>query len=350
MAEIECGKLIDYLDNDTRTILQVLSELKIKSTPVKFNVNYHENIHKINFKNVYNDLKKSYSKEKHGQLTFKQYGNLILGKDLYKKFIKFMGYTDYENEDAYQTIYHYGFDDNIGGFEILYINWNELLDKLCLKIGSNKIKTGFNVIKIEKNENNYIIKTNKNKDFTGEKVIIASTIDTVKKLLPKYSIYNNIKSQIFLRTYGKFDEKSSELMNNLINGYTIVNSPLKKIIPINKVKGIYMIAYTDNKDTKHFIDNLENKDYFCKQLEKALDLKTNTLKLKTIKSFLWSIGTHYFKPLPEKYKSRKEYINICQNPKENIFVVGELLSLNQGWVQGALESVENIIKLLYNLN
>lgn len=31
MAEIECGKLIDYLDNDTRTILEVLSELKINA-------------------------------------------------------------------------------------------------------------------------------------------------------------------------------------------------------------------------------------------------------------------------------------------------------------------------------
>ena len=31
MAEIECGKLIDYLSNDTRTILEVLSELKINA-------------------------------------------------------------------------------------------------------------------------------------------------------------------------------------------------------------------------------------------------------------------------------------------------------------------------------
>jgi hypothetical protein len=328
----------DYL------LINLLSELNVKSTVVKFNVNYYSNVNKINFKDVYIDLKKSYNKETHKNLTFKKYGNLILGKELYKKFVRFMGYSDYENEDAYETIFNYGFEDNISGSEILYIKWNELLDALCKQISYNKIKLGFTAINIEADNDKYIVKTNKNKEFIGNKVIIASTIDTVKKLLPKYSIYNNIKGQIFLRTYGKFDERSTEIMNSLINGYTIVNGPLKKIIPINKEQGIYMIAYTDNKEAIYFSNKLVNKNFFCKELEKSLNINEKSLKLEAIKSFYWEIGTHYYKPLPEKFKSRKDFINICQNPKENIFVVGELLSTNQGWIQGALESVENIIK------
>jgi len=329
----------DYL------LVNLLSELSIKSTVAHFTTNYTSNVEKINFKHTYNDLKKNYNKETHKKLTFKKYGNLILGKELYKKFVRFMGYSDYENEDAYESIYNYGFEDNVSGFEILYIKWNELLDALCNKIGTNNIKLGFTVIKIEEEDGKYIIKTNKNKQFIGEKVIIASTINTVKQLLPICSIFNNIKGQPFLRTYAKFDEKSTKIINELINGYTIVNGPLKKIIPINKDKGIYMVAYTDNKDALYFKDNLENKNFFCKELEKTLNL-TNVLKIEAIKSFYWEIGTHYYKPLPEKYKSRKEFIDKCQNPKKNIFVVGELLSTNQGWTQGALESVENVFNKL----
>ena len=332
----------DYL------LINLLSELNVGSTAVKFNVNYSSNISKIDFKKVYSDLKKNYNKETHKNLTFKKYGKLILGNEVYTKFVRFMGYSDYENEDAYETIFHYGFEDNISGSEILYIKWNELLDALCKQISYDKIKLGFTAINIESNDDDkYIVETNKNKEFIGKKIIIATTINTVKQLLPKYSIFNNIKGQTFLRTYGKFDEKSTKIINDLINGYTIVNSPLKKIIPINKEKGIYMIAYTDNKDAIHFSEKLNNKNFFCRELEKTLNLKYKSLKLEAIKSFYWEIGTHYYKPLPEKYKSRKEFIKLCQNPKKNIFVVGELLSTNQGWTQGALESVENIINLVY---
>ena len=47
-----------------------------------------------------------------------------------------------------------------------------------------------------------------------------------------------------------------------------------------------------------------------------------------------------------EFKSRKDFIRQCQNPQKNLFVVGELISLNQGWSQGALESVENVIKTI----
>jgi len=37
-------------------------------------------------------------------------------------------------------------------------------------------------------------------------------------------------------------------------------------------------------------------------------------------------------------------LEIAQNPIENLFVVGEGLSRNQGWCEGAVESVEKIIR------
>lgn len=327
-------------ENKDFLLIKLLKELNITYDKSKLIVNYNEDINKINFNSVIKELKKSYN-EKYKSYTFKLFGNKILGPKLYKDFVKYVGYSDYEKEDAFETIYHYGFDDNVSGHNILYIKWNLLIDKLSKYVNHKKA----NVIKIIENQDNFKVITDK-KEFIGNKVIIASTIDTVKKLLPKYKFYNNIKGQPFLRTYGKFDKKSTILMNNIINGYTIINSPIKKIIPINKDNGIYMIAYTDNKDAIYFKNHLEDKDFFCRELEKALNI--DSLKLIGIKSFYWNIGTHYYSPLPDEFKSRNEFIRKCQNPQKNLFVVGELISLNQGWTQGALESVENIIDKILN--
>jgi len=322
-------------------LINLLNELKIKYSINKKIIYYHENVEKINFDKIIKTLKNNYDKDKH--YTFKKFGIEILGKELYNKFITYLGYSDYENEDAYETLYHYGLDDNIGNDEILYIKWNELLDSISNKIGNNNIKTNNNIISINKLDDKFIIKNDKGKQYFSNKLIIATTIDTVNKLLPKLTIYNNIKGQIFLRAYGKFDEKSTDIINNIIKGYTIVNGPIKKIIPINKETGIYMIAYTDNKGAIYFKNHLKDKKFFCREIEKVLELSKNTLKLIGIKCFYWNIGTHYYKPLTKKYKSRKEFIDKCQNPEKNLFVIGELISRNQGWTQGALESVNNII-------
>jgi len=44
-----------------------------------------------------------------------------------------------------------------------------------------------------------------------------------------------------------------------------------------------------------------------------------------------------------QYKSRNQFIKEAQNPAENILVVGEVVSRKQGWTEGALESVNNIL-------
>ena len=64
----------------------------------------------------------------------------------------------------------------------------------------------------------------------------------------------------------------------------------------------------------------------------------------------WKCGTHFFKPLNPKYKNRDDFLKKVQNPLENLFVVGEAFSKNQGWCEGALESVEAIKNNLINRN
>jgi monoamine oxidase len=75
-----------------------------------------------------------------------------------------------------------------------------------------------------------------------------------------------------------------------------------------------------------------------------LGIYGGSLHIIALKSFYWPIGTHYYKPLNlALYKDRDEFIDIAQHPEKGILVVGEVVSKNQGWTEGALDSVKEVL-------
>jgi hypothetical protein len=342
--------------NKDKLLIHLLNELNLPYEEFDFKPYYSTQIDNIiNIKKVIQYLKNEYNKNKNQiRITFKEFANPILGDKLYNDFLVSVGYTDYENEDAFDVIENYGMDDNACCWKGLRINWKQLVTTLYNKIGTDKIKTSMNVVSVNKTKENpclFLVETDTETVFTANKVIVATTIDSIKQIIPgasnKNSIYNEIKSQTFLRLYGKFSKKSSEIMKNHIKGYTIVPSPLQKIIPIDASKGVYMIAYSDNKSAiflKKYLENVpKNRDVFCYLIEKALGLPDKSLELLAIKDYYWTIGTHYYTPLTNAYENREEFIHIAQNPEKGVIVVGEVVSNNQGWTNGALSSVKSVL-------
>ena len=340
--------------NKDKLLIQLLNELGVKYHEFKVMINYADSVKRINVKNVIEKLKEIYeskiSLSKPKPQTFKEFAEPQLGKEDYQNFLTSSGYTDYENEDIRDTLYNYGMDDNVPGWTGLSIPWDELIHRLCKKIGKENIKTNKNVVSIKRLNNIYQMKTDRGRIYSAQTVIIATPIDKLKKLLPMTtipSIYNEIHGQPFLRVYGKFAKSSCEILKGLITAQTVVNGPLHKIIPINPEKGVYMIGYSDNKDAlfleKHTANTKKNRLFFTRLIEKAFNLPPNTLKLISMIHFFWPIGTHYYDPLSNAYTSRNEFIENAQNPMKNLYVVGEMISNNQGWTEGALESVKAIL-------
>ena len=63
-----------------------------------------------------------------------------------------------------------------------------------------------------------------------------------------------------------------------------------------------------------------------------------------MKDYYWPIATHYYKSLNKNlYSSREEFIDKAQHPEDGILVVGEVVSRDQGWSKGALESVKAVV-------
>ena len=357
--KIVTGAGIGRKHKDT-LLIKLLKELEIKTHTFLTGQTYASTIiPQCDVKSVFLDLKKKYNRNIHGDMTFKQYATSIIGKILYKQFITCAGYSDYEEESAYETLYNYGFDDNYSSWTGIHIPWDTLIDKLVRKIGYGNIMHSQSVQNIRPIKNGsdttYVVDTKINQSktnrFEAKHVIIATTVEPLKKMLPgassKNSVYQQIHSQPFLRIYGKFSKNSVNLMRAMVPGLLIVPGPLYKIIPINPNKGVYMIAYNDNVPAKllhQYTKNTKNnRDFLARLLEKSIGIPTNTLELENISEYYWSEGTHYFDPLRGIYKNRDYFLKVAQHPSENMWVVGEMVSKNQGWVEGALESVEMVI-------
>jgi protoporphyrinogen oxidase len=336
-------------------LIQLLKELKIKYTEHE----YHSrdlNPHPVPVMDTIRKLRSEYQKNPSGAVgkTFREYAIQKIGKKNYDGFVISAGYTDYEKEDVYETLYHYNMEDNEPGWTVLYIRWNDLLDALIQKIGRKHIHTKIDVTEIklaDSGEGHHILLTKNGHDYKTQNIILATQIDTVKHLIHggKSALYKQIHGQSFLRLYAKASEKSIPILRQYIPMTTTVSGPIHKIIPMSPKKGIYMIAYTDNQGVSALTDTLkntaENRTLWARKIEDVFGIEKDTLEFEELKDYQWKCGTHYYSPFSE-YKgidNRNKFLYHAQRPMERVWVVGEMISRKQGWVEGALESVQAIL-------
>jgi hypothetical protein len=310
--------------NKDKSLRKLITNLDIKVTPYELTMDKtfpESDMDKI-FKKLKSHLK-DYSRDK---IDFKKYATEVLGKEDYQNLINMMGYSDFEKADFEDTVINYGLDDNVSGNEMVNVDWNKLISKLVKSIGSKRIFLNKEVKEIKSDKDSLTIDCGEK--ITCKKVVVATQISSVKKLI-KSDIYKGIESQEFIKIFAKVDGLES------VKNYTIVDSPLRKVIPFKN--DIYCIAYSDNKDAIYL--NSQNKS----QIEKLLKVDFDIKGISNMKKFFWEEGTHYYKPLSNDFKSRKEFIKNAQRPDKNIFVVGECVAQKQGWVNGALETVDSVI-------
>lgn len=330
--------------NEDKNLIKLLNELKIVYNEFRINTILAENITEIDIKKIMKQLKTEYetNKDIKKPLKFKTFATEILGAKLYKNFLINSGYHDYENEDAYSVLTDYHMEYNTSGWIGLSIPWDELINKLVNVIDKKNIKLKSKVTKVNTISKEVYINNN-NHSYTYKNLVIATTISSIEKLL-KIPMYKQIKSQPFLRIYAKINSEYIDIMKEKVPKMLIVSTLLYKIIPMNPNKGIYMIGYTDNNGAETLNKHIEDKKYIEEMLAKSIDVPK--IVIDKLKHYYWKEGTHYFKP----YKFNKiEFINKAQHPKNNIFVVGECISEDQGWTEGAITSVNNIIdKIIKN--
>lgn len=273
------------------------------------------------------------------QTTFKTFAIKHLGKENYEKFILCVGETDFEDADVVDVLYHYGFEFS-KGIQAFGIDWKKFL-VACEKILKKHIFTNKTVEEIKPTSSGKYIVDGKIYDT----VIMGTDIGCLRKLLERNHLYNriydNVSCQSFTRLYVTLD-KALQLGGRLV----ITPPPIQKIIEMNKERHIYMISYSDNESADKWKEWSEKKsNVLKKKVETYLQefFGQNDVKVKKSELVYWPCGTHYFKPLPSVYKNRNDYLEKAQNPYPNMYVVGEAFSNEQGWCEGALQSVKKIL-------
>jgi len=291
---------------------------------------------KVSMKRVLRDLQKHHYTTKQ---TFRQYAMAILGKKRYDAFVKSTGYSDFENMGAREAMTNYGFEDDDDGWTTFQVPWKKMIERLCQKIGLENIMFGQNVSTL-RNLDDVVVTTEEGMTLKAKHCILATDICTLKRLLPNFELLKLIEGQPFLRVYGIVHVDDRIVMAEKVKTTTIVGYPLYKIIPIDVVKGVYMIAYCDNAGAialKSIASNTaEHRRSWQDLLKTVLGIE---IRLDCISSFYWPIGTHYYKPLEESLES---FLRKVQHPANNIQICGEVVATNQGWTSSALDSVKRL--------
>ena len=269
-------------------------------------------------------------------LTFGQFLEKYFGKKFKSNYIKYSGYTDYINGDITYHIKYYPIEDHLTKrIDMVYLQWTDLINKLKQNL---TIKLNTDVTNVYK-DNNYCVCT-KDTIYYSKKIIFALTINPLNHLIKKLNTGINYKKYIgvvkYMRIY-TFHKNGHNFKNDKISGYNILvdKNPLQKVIVISDK--ILMAVYCDGKNALYWnkMNVVELKKKLLFWLRK---IEVNTTEVDDVLCKFWDEAVHYYKP----NKDIKALVKKLQNPSKNVYVIGEVVSLRHGWVEGSINSVNSI--------
>jgi len=291
--------------------------------------------------NKYNELTVSQNNNIYN-LNFGSFLIKYFGDDFYKNYMKYSGYYEHALQDiSYHIKYNSIDDDMLHKSKKIFLKWGDLIDKLIVGLNYQLNTMVTNVIR---SNEGYDIITNKD-SFKCKKIIYALTLKPLISLTRNLNIsfdYNKyIGNNSYLRIYTF--HKNGHKFNNKGGSMNIIvsDNPIQKIITITD--NILMSSYSDTYYAKYWNKmyyKLSKNDFYKLLLNWLRLIDGNITDIDDMYFIYWEQGVHYYKPLGNI--NIHSIIKKLQNPCDNVYVVGEMVSLRHGWVDGALGSVDNI--------
>lgn len=183
------------------------------------------------------------------------------------------------------------------------------------------------------------------------RLILALHAEALRKLKPlrAWTPLKYLGSAPLVRIYAVFPKGKNGRVWFDGMPRTITTNTLRYVIPINPDKGIIMISYTDGLDTRPWFKladsgSPENAEALQKKLmhEVRRTFGPDVPEPLYLKAHPWTVGTTYWKPGTYDVTAMSR---AAHKVSPHVFVTGEAISLNQAWIEGALESVETLFEL-----
>jgi len=257
--------------------------------------------------------------------TFRQFFLSFFSPREYQAFCDTNGYTDFENADIVDTLYDYGFDDNTSGQEFFRVDWNHLVLFLKRQLRHTEIRLRTRFTSFVRRPDGGLEIHAVDREATprvwhAKTIIFAGTTS----LYPYPIVRQQVATQPFLRMYVYHPRRQKPRT-------VYQHNALQKSMGISST--ITMVSYSDNKNAERVMTLSDD------QIEKLAGFQYDDSV-----RFFWKAGTHYYRPLDtERFPTRDNFIEYAQNPEPRVYLVGECISKNQGWTEGALESVERLL-------
>lgn len=297
----------------------------------------------------------SYSKKVHPSLlkniNFNQLCEMVLGFKTAKQLIESFGYNaEFLTLNAYSAVQIFK-EDFVNKYP--YYSCVEGLSELVKRMEQELIEKQVTILKntevhkIHMQKEHYSVRLTNGKTYDVDHIIFALPKSALMSMdfFNDYakSLFNTVISVSLHRIYAKF---TKPWFKGVVKFTTDLQ--LRQFIPIDEEKGIAMVSYSDLFDAdywKVFADQGSEvlEKHLIKQL-KELFPTSNLPKMEWVQSYYWKEGVHTWIPNIDPEQIREKLDEIYPN----IAIVGEAYSLRQGWIEGALETVESAIKRFEN--
>lgn len=328
-------------------LIELCNKLGLELKSSKFSYALHPSIYtnQKEIDNIVEYIIKVYQEHKNNLdlMNFRTFMDLYFPVEFTAKFKELVIYNDGWLEDVHNIINDYPLREMLPRTDKNFSidgGWEKLIKTVIEKI-KNKDNLKINEEVIEIDWPNKKIMTSKGK-YSTKRLFICTNIEiTNAKLNLPNDILKTLKiigSVPFLRVY-TYHPYGLEWISYRVPG------PLQKIIPMGKK--VCMSAYTDSFNAEQVRDILERLngqdaiDSMNKLIKNAF--AGTSMKDSWCTDYIyhyWQHGVHYFKPHNEEIITSRD----------NVYLVGEMTSKYQGWSQGAINSVNQTLKLLKKNN
>jgi protoporphyrinogen oxidase len=348
--------------NENHTyLIQLLKELKLSQfiVPISAKLSFVPSKKTYDKKKEYNnqtantyfqktiEASKSISKEDLQSQTYQTFANTILTKEEFQFILDSCAnyYTILKEMNCYEALKLLSFvvNDHIKyyGFSC---GFSKMIETLCKNKTNNiQFKTKSEVTHIKYNSIQKIYTVSYNNKIAKSKILILTTpkptLLQYKILQPIFPLLRSIKIKSLCRIYSIFNPKDIWFQDI---GKISTNNSSRTMIPVNKEKGVIMISYSDGK----YADYWNKQKNQSKMVNELLENVNNTLKIKPNKPFFtkkcyWKVATAYWL----KNRDSKSISKKIQKPFEDqlLYICGENYSRIQGWIEGALIMVEDML-------
>lgn len=305
---------------------------------------------------------KKYSQEYLQSINFSVLCEKILNKNEAQQLQDMFGYdAEFKYCNAFDAIRMFKRDfQEIG----TYFSVRDGLSKLIKLLKEETIKIAKNKnLKITFKKNSEIsefnfkkvatLKTKTGESYEGNKIVWAIPKKALQDIkgwtTNQRKLFETVNPISLHRIFCQFPYNSETGQSWLTNvERTTTNDAIRQFIPMGTTKGFAQVSYSNSYYADYWNKlHKEGKTKLQNELVKHLKITFSKMsdiieKPKYLDSQYWPEGVHMWKEGVNSIETYKQIQNIGKETQNSMYIVGEAYSMHQCWIEGALESVDNV--------